>query len=190
MRQRNYWIIIALTLVLIIFTACSTQAKITRTITVTQTIPGTTRIITITPVALTEDAVSAIYAAAIRQIFTQDDSYGGKLQPPILHIKDYTDDKAGNLMAASNSESIPKAVQSAVLTALYDLPTELSWIVREDDRTPFITLGNIYQQQDGTWQIAASIYIANLAAKGQTYVLRYDLGAWKITGNTGRFWIA
>jgi hypothetical protein len=50
--------------------------------------------------------------------------------PPILYIKDYTNDKAGNpVKSESNSKPIPKEIQSAVMAMLPDLPNriELGW---------------------------------------------------------------
>jgi hypothetical protein len=144
-----------------------------------------------TTIVLTQADQAAIYATVIRQIYTKDDSFGGKLQPPELYIKDYTDDKAGNLLAPeSYSTLIPAEVQSSVLAALADLPVKLIWKVKYDRSWPDITLGNIYVQQDGSVQVAGSIYVANNAARGQTYILQRSGASWSITGTTGVMWVS
>jgi hypothetical protein len=53
-----------------------------------------------------------------------------------------------------------------------------------------ITLGNIQPQADGTVQVSASIYVAPMAAGGQTYVLQRDGDTWKVTGKVGPSWIS
>ena len=189
MRGNVRGLFIVLLLGLIGFpTACRME---TRTVVTTQTIPGQTVTVTETAAGLTGDDEAAIYAAVIRQLCTIDNTFGGKLQPPALYIRDYTDDKAENSIAQeSNSEPIPESVHSTVLAMLNDLPTELIWIVRFDGNRPRVTLGNFYHQPDGTVQVAGSIYVANNAAGGRTYILRKDGGLWRITGDTGQVWIS
>lgn len=53
-----------------------------------------------------------------------------------------------------------------------------------------ITLGTIYPREDGSVQVGGSIYIANLAAGGTTYILEKTDGKWEITGRTGVSWIS
>jgi hypothetical protein len=181
---------VAILLFLSLTAGCGNIA-ITSQTTVNTTVPRTKTALATNSMSVTEGDQAAIYAAAIRQIYTKDDSHGGKLQPSTLYIRNYTDDTAGNgQLKESYSELIGETVQSDVLAALSDLPTELIWIVRWDGNRPYVALGNIYPQPDGTVQVAASIYVANLGAQGQVYILKPEGSGWKISGNTGYFWQA
>jgi len=145
----------------------------------------------------------AIYAAVVRQIYVEDDTFGGTLQPPNLYIIRYTNDKAGDPMGKSGeSLLLSESVQSEVRTALQDLPAEIIWVdTRENVELDsnngrvvgggaIIGLGNIYLQEDGSAQVSGSIYVANLAAGGQTYNLAKTDGRWEIIGTTGIMWIS
>lgn len=155
------------------------------------------------PVQPTEDDTAAIYAAVIRQIYTEDDTFGGTLQPPTLYIVGATDDRAGNpQIGEANPAEIPGSVRESVTALLADLPTEIVWVeARQDaplepdtgavvDGGAIITLGNVAPQDDSSVHVPASIYVANLAAGGQTYVLEEVDGVWTVTGNTGVEWIS
>jgi hypothetical protein len=52
------------------------------------------------------------------------------------------------------------------------------------------TLGNIHPQADGTLLVSASIYVASLAAGGQTFILEEKAEGWTVTGATGVTWIS
>ena len=58
------------------------------------------------------------------------------------------------------------------------------------DGGAIIQLGNVHHQDDGSAQVAGSIYIANLAAGGQTYILEESNGEWAVTGDTGMGWVS
>lgn len=156
-----------------------------------------------TAVEPTEDDTAAIYAAVIRQIDTEDDTFAGTLQPPTLHILGTTDDRAGEPgKGEANAESLSEAVRDGVTTALADLPADLVWVETQEDVRlerhtgavvdggAIITLGNVTPQRGGSVHVPASIYVANLAAGGQTYVLEKVDGVWTVTGNTGVQWIS
>jgi len=96
---------------------------------------------------------------------------------------------------------IATPVQQSIVAALSDLPAEFIWITkladapRDENGTikdngAVITLGNVQPQEDGTIQVAASIYIGMLAAGGQTYVLEQVDGVWQVTGIAGMQWIS
>jgi hypothetical protein len=74
----GYRVFIALTLILVLFSACSTKIQ---TVTHTQNIPGPTMTITVTLIQTTEADEVGVFAAVIRQIYTHDDSFGGTLHP-------------------------------------------------------------------------------------------------------------
>jgi len=147
---------------------------------------------------------AAIYAAIIRQLATEDDTFGGNLNPSTLYIIRNTDDSAGNPVEGHKSDTsmIPETLQSEISTMLTDLSAEIIWIDTFEDAEfeesgfevkrggAIITLGNIYAQEDGSVQVAGSIYIANLAAGGSTYILEKVDGAWKIAGRVGPVWMS
>lgn len=153
------------------------------------------------PVAL-QDAI-AIYAAVIRRLCTRDDSFGGTYQPAVVYLLRRTNDAAGDPTAPRGAPVVlPQAVQEGVAAALADLPARRVWVdsaadVPRDARTgevaghgALVTLGNIAPQGDGSVHVAASIYVASLAAAGQTYVLRKEDGVWVLKGNTGVQWMS
>ena len=53
-----------------------------------------------------------------------------------------------------------------------------------------ITVGNVHFQEDSSALVSASIYIANLAAGGMTYIVEQINDVWQITGDTGVQWIS
>jgi hypothetical protein len=147
---------------------------------------------------------AAVYAAIIRQLATEDDTFGGKLNPNTLYIIRNTDDSAGNPVEGQKFDTsmISETLQSEIFTMLTDLSVEIIWIDTFEDAEfeesgfevkhggAIITLGNIYEQEDGSVQVAGSIYIANLAAGGSTYILEQVDGSWKITGRVGPVWMS
>jgi hypothetical protein len=147
---------------------------------------------------------AAIYTSVIRQLATIDDTFGGDLNPETLYVIKNTDDSAGNPVEGQQSETrmITEDMQSDISSMLNDLPIEIVWIDRFEDaefeETGFevkrggaiITLGNIYPKEDGSVQVAGSIYIANLAAGGTTYILEKSSGSWEITGHSGPIWMS
>jgi hypothetical protein len=154
-----------------------------------------------TPVGGVEDEI-AIYAAVVRQITGPDDTFGGTLEKPIIYLISETNDAVGDPSLPTTEPQILSAeVQEGISAALSDLPSEIRWIASRDqveldetgqavDGGVFVTLGNIHPQEDGTVQVASSIYVANLAAGGKTYVLENQDGTWAITGTTGAEWIS
>lgn len=154
-------------------------------------------------VALPEQQQIDIYAAAVRQLYTVDDTYGGTLQPPTVYLIRTTENVGGDPdLDAGDPARIPEAVQSGVSAALSDLPTTIRWVdsrqdVELDPETGevvgggvIITLGNILPESETEALVPASIYIANLAAGGQTYIVEQQDGTWTVTGTTGARWIS
>jgi len=147
---------------------------------------------------------TAIYASVIRQLATIDDTFGGNLNPDTLYVIKNTDDSAGNPVEGQQSDTrmITENMQSEISTMLNDLPIEIVWVDRFEDAEfeepgvevkrggAIITLGNIYPKEDGSVQVAGSIYIANLAAGGTTYILEKDSGSWEIVGHAGPSWMS
>jgi hypothetical protein len=159
---------------------------------------------TVTPtVSQVEAEQVAIYAAVIRRVYLRDDTFGGTLQAPVIYLVARTDDRAGDpTVEQAPSVALPEPLQAAISADLAALPARLEWVssadeVARDGKTgavagggAIITLGNIHSQADGSAQVSASIYVANLAAGGQTYILERVDGTWTVTGNTGTQWIS
>lgn len=148
-----------------------------------------------------EDEID-IYSAVVRQVVGPDDTFGGTLEKPILYIVRNTDDAAGDpTVSQSESVALSEEVRQGITATLSDLPSEIVWIDSREDveidpdtgALPdgvIITLGNIHRQEGGEVQAAGSIYIGNLAAGGQTYLLQEQDGQWAVTGTTGMGWIS
>ena len=145
---------------------------------------------------------AAVYTAVIHQIYTVDDTFGGTLQPPVVYLVSETDDNIGDPnIEQQPAQMIDEATQDTIVAGLADLPADMVWVngrsevpVTEDGRVEgdgvIITLGNIHPQADGTLHVSGSIYIANLAAGGQTFILEQIDDVWMISGTTGVQWIS
>ena len=154
------------------------------------------------PAELTEAEEAEIYATVIRQIYTEDDTYGGTFQPSRLYVIGITDDSAGEPGVEANPTAIAEGVRQEVASRLADLPTEIVWVETQDEvalepdtlevegKGAIITLGNIARQEDDLVHVPGSIYVAGMAGGGQTYVVERMEGVWTITGNTGVEWIS
>ncbi|MCZ7670262.1 MAG: hypothetical protein M5U34_25395 [Chloroflexi bacterium] len=143
-----------------------------------------------------------VYTAVINQIYTVDDTFGGTLQPPLVYLLSQTDDSVGDPnIEQQPAQTIDEATQQAIVTGLAELPADVVWVNGRSD-VPItadgqvegdgviITLGNIHPQVDGTLLVSGSIYVANLAAGGQTFVLEETESGWAVTGTTGVQWIS
>jgi hypothetical protein len=150
--------------------------------------------------SLTIQDETAIYSSVIGQLATIDDTFGGNLNPETLYVIKNTDDSAGNPVEGQQSDirMITETMQSEISSMLDDLPIEIVWVDKFEDAEfeetgsevkrggAIITLGNIYMKEDGSVQVAGSIYIADLAAGGTTYILEKSSGSWEIAGHAGQ----
>ncbi len=156
-------------------------------------------------VTLDEDdqAKAGIYAAVVRQLYAADHTFSEPPNFPIIYLVDTTDDSIGDPDAPQTSSNLlNRPMQEAITDALEDLSIEFIWVkdfneVSLDSNTgavegngAIITLGNIHYQKDGTALISASIYIANLAASGLTYIVERIDSTWKVIGDTGVRWMS
>ena len=142
-----------------------------------------------------------IYAAVIRQVVTVDHTFG---QPPDFPIVYLVRQTSGNLAipgSAAGSETIFPGDQQRISALLADLPSKFVWVDRIDDAPrgeyervagdgAAVQVGAITPQEDGSLQVPGSIFIAPLAAGGQTYVLQFIDGRWTITGKAGPVWMS
>ena len=154
---------------------------------------------TISTGEITDDqAKAAIYTAVVRQLYTVDHTFSKSPNFPIIYLLETTDDSVGDPdVPQTKSNVLLNSVQVAITTSLEDLPAELVWVgdfneVPLDSNTgvvegngTVITLGNIHFQEDGSALVSASIYIANLAAGGLTYIVERIDGIWQVVGDTG-----
>lgn len=151
----------------------------------------------------TEQDTIAIYQTVIKQMYRSDDTFGGALEKPALYIVRATNDSAGDpSLGPSEPVLLSETVQEGISDALADLPTTVIWVdsfnqVKLDPAGGFvsnkgviITLGNINYENKDKALVSASIYVANLAAGGKTYILEKQNGIWAITGTTGVEWIS
>jgi hypothetical protein len=156
-----------------------------------------------TATTLTDADEIAIYAAAIREQYGPDDTFGGTLQAPILYLIAQTDDDIGDPdLEGEPSLVLPASLQDEIANRLTDLPATVVWVADRAevpldaetgavaDGGAIIRLGNLHAQNDGSVLVSTSIYVAGLAAGGQTYVVEQVDGAWIVTGNTGVQWIS
>lgn len=175
-------IALSLTLTLSTLTACATPAS---------TLPED------------DQAKAAIYAAVVRQLYTVDHTFSEPPNFPIIYLVEATDDSVGDPdTPQTNSNVLTEAIQVAITAALDDLPAELVWVgnfneVSRDNNTgvveengAIITLGNVHFQEDESALVSASIYIANMAVGGLTYITERIDDTWQIVGDTGVRWMA
>ena len=144
-----------------------------------------------------------VYTAVVKQIYTVNDTFGGTLQPSRVYLISQTDDSVGDPdMEQKPSQAIDEATQQAIAAGLTDLPAEWVWVNsreevpispddgRVEEDAVIITLGNIHPQADGSLLVSGSIYVASLAAGGQTFILEQTETGWTITGTSGAQWIS
>lgn len=145
----------------------------------------------------------AIYQAVIQRIYHTDDTFGGTLEKPILYVLRATDDSVGDpSMPQSGSLVLSQDVQQGIADSLSGLPARVIWVDSFDQvnlepdtgavsgQGVIITLGNIHYENPDKALVSASIYVANMAAGGKTYILEQQDGVWVITGTTGVEWIS
>jgi hypothetical protein len=190
----GYMLTGVIALVLITFNgACGGQV---RTVTTTQIVTQTTTQssppvrVTVTIPALSFDDQIAIYVSLIRHIFKNNPRY----LEGIGHTLDvYTDtadgwrtfDRVDPYSYEKHVFSIPKELQSAVTAGASGLPFIIAWV--EEPNYPYLTLGNVYPQPDGSVQAAAEFIYGNLGSDGANYILHKVDGVWQVDG-FNRMW--
>lgn len=146
---------------------------------------------------------ATIYAAAVRQLYTVDHTFGDPPNWPTVYVVSTTDDTVGALQGEADPLTLPAETQQAIAEALSDLPTEIVWIgdrseapisdqdgTVDDGNAVIVTLGNFHPQMDGSVQLPASLYCGYLCGTGTTYVIEQVGGTWQVTGTTGPAWIS
>ncbi len=146
---------------------------------------------------LSTDDQAAIYEQVVRQLCGPDDTFGGQLNPPLAYIVTSTDDSSlDSDPTNSTSVKLSESMQEAISARLEDATFRVAWVSSDDavDRNPdgsvadggvIVTLGNLNERSDGSVTVSGKIYIANLAAGWQTYVVEKIDGIWQITGTDG-----
>ncbi|MGD8854945.1 MAG: hypothetical protein PVG33_01330 [Chloroflexota bacterium] len=146
--------------------------------------------------AATDEA--QIYAAAIRQIYNVDHSFGEAPGWPLVYAVSVTDDSVMVDAPSAPSKTLAPTLQEAITAELADQPFELIWIKNRDEAPIdpgngqvaegegiIITLGNIHPQEDGSVQLPFFMTCGGLCGIGKTYVLNQAGDAWQVTGSTG-----
>jgi hypothetical protein len=148
--------------------------------------------------ALTAEDEAQIYAAAIRQIYTVDHSFGQAPGWPLVYVLSTTEDSAMFDAPTAPPKTLSAALREAIAAELTDQPFELIWIEGQDEAPIdpgdgrvaegdgiIITLGNIDPQEDGSVQLSFFMICGGLCGIGKTYVLTQTGDAWQVTGSTG-----
>jgi len=144
-----------------------------------------------------------IYATVISQVYSKDHTFGSNPPDfPNLYLVYMTDDGAGgDFESPSIPHILPETLRLKIEERLSDLPTEIYWVssfqeVPLEENSGIkgggavIRVGNIHEAEAGAVQVTGSIYIANLAGGGRTYILEKRDGTWRITGDTGVIWMS
>ena len=158
-----------------------------------------TPVITLAPLNAADAA--EIYAAAIRQMYSVNHSFG---QPgetpefPLVYIVSTTDDGTLLLAPATPPQEIEPKLQQAIETELEDMLFDIIWVESFDDapldssngtiaggQGIVITLGNILPQEEGTVHLPFYMVCGSLCVSGKTYVLAETTGTWQVTGSVG-----
>lgn len=152
-----------------------------------------------TPEPLSDDDAGQIYAAAIREVYNVDHSFGGEPPDfPFVYIATTTDE--GTLLdaPATPPQKLSPELQQIIEAELTDQPFEIIWVASLDEvpvdksngqvaegKGIYITLGNVLPQDDGTVQLPFYMLCGGLCALGKVYVLADADGAWQVTGSVG-----
>jgi ABC-type transport system involved in multi-copper enzyme maturation permease subunit len=161
----------------------------------------TPTIITAQGAAMSKSDQIAIYAAAARQVYLKDSTFGSNF--PVVYLISITNDRTGD-PAQPDAGSVPLDLdlQQGITSQLNDLSARLVWVTglnevpkdaksgRVQEEGLAITFGNIQFQTDGSVQLPASAFISGTIGGGQTYRLQKVDGIWKVTGITGTRWIS
>jgi len=151
-----------------------------------------------TPIPAAGNDQADIYAAAVRQIYTVDHSFGESPGWSQVYVVTVTDDSAMFDAPKAPPQTIPAGLQASIAARLNDLPFELIWVdsAFEAPSDPanglvaggdgiIISLGNIHPQDDGSVQLSFFMTCGSLCGIGKTYVLSQVDGAWQVTGSVG-----
>jgi hypothetical protein len=143
-----------------------------------------------------EDA--KIYAAAIRQIYSVDHSFGEPPAWPLVYVVNRSEDLVMLDAPFAPSQDLTPELQAAIQAELGDQPFELIWIDNVDEapidpsngqvaegKGIVVTVGNIHRQKDGTIQMSFFMNCGGLCGIGKVYVLSQVAGAWRVTGSVG-----
>ena len=139
---------------------------------------------------------AAIYAAAIRQIYTVDHGFDEPPNWPNVYVVSVTDDGLGGSdIPQSDARTLPDGLQAAIASGLDDLPADIIWVAATDEVSTepetgavdggngiIITMSNVHMQDDGSALVAFWMQCANMCGIGTTYVIQQVDGDWQVTG--------
>jgi hypothetical protein len=148
---------------------------------------------------LSESDQAQIYAAAVRQIYNVDHSFGNQSPAwPLVYLMRTTDDTVMPDAPDDPSQRLSGPLQEAIAAELAGEPFQLIWF-DETEGAPIdptngqvadgegiiITLGNIHGQDDGSVQLSFFMVCGGLCGIGKTYILNPVDNTWQVTGSTG-----
>jgi hypothetical protein len=143
------------------------------------------------------ERAAAIYAAVVRQLVTNDNTFGGD---PSVFKRVFVVD--GALARTGESKPFSNEVKTSIGRRLRDLPP-LDFVSDPDSvidkhngcavvkgHGALITLGPISKAKSKKVKVQGSLFLACLGGAGATYVLKPGRIRWYICGTIGGSWIA
>ncbi|MGH3091525.1 MAG: hypothetical protein ACRDOG_04230 [Gaiellaceae bacterium] len=143
-----------------------------------------------------EERAAAIYAAVVRQLVTEDHTFGAGPSPYRRAfvadgvVRDAGDPLAGNEKPAKRFSA---AIKREILAALRDLrpvrfvadPDTVVVDCRVERRGVLISLGTIGERSGDAVTVANNLFSGCKGGRWQTYVLKPRDGSWRVVGTTG-----
>lgn len=128
-----------------------------------------------------------IYEAALFSIVTRDDTYGGKLNPSLIYLSQYT---VSGPRENGDSELIPNEIQQSISSYSAEVGINIVW-VKDRESLSYNEQGEIegggvliaFSNLDRFlfWaSLEANIYVANLAAGGTKYSFYTWFKGWRL----------
>ena len=132
---------------------------------------------------LTDQERTAIYALVVHDLFARGQPLADWPDLDQIYLLPQTQDSMADPKAPqSQPHPLPPSIQKALVSALDDLPANLVWDRPEDESAPFLILGNIHVQEDGSALISASLRLGELGTLSRFYTFKQEAGEWLIAG--------
>ena len=150
--------------------------------------PGTQGVTS--PIAHVPSLESEILVAVLR-----DQVKGATTAKPVL-VLDHT---CTNVMEAGagpcHPQAIPAAVRTDIIAALNNRVRFIAQSPTTVNGRPVVTLGRIHDRvaragQPASVEVPLQMVCGPLCGQGQTFVVTRTANGWKVTGTTGKMWIA
>jgi len=160
MKKKRFWLIIlSINLTLSSLMACTASAS-----------------------SLSKDDQVALYATAVRQLYTVDHTYGDKPPNfPKVYLLRTTYELDSPDAPQIESGSIPESIQAAIVATRDDLPAEFVWVDSFDEvplshgdvegRGAAIFLSNLQLQEEESVLVMADLFFTSAGGAGITYII-------------------